>query len=78
VFQSAPVVDLGAAFANSGFNGVIANNANDVSVLVQVALGLIASNVGGGGSVSNGLAVVLSGNAWAIGNDAWTGISQTS
>jgi hypothetical protein len=78
IVQSAPVLNLGAAFANSGFNPAIANNSNNVSSLVQVAFGLIAANVGGGGSWSNGLAVIATGNAWAIGNDAWTGISQTS
>ena len=78
VVQSAPVLDLGFALASSGLNGAVGNDATDVSTLVQVAIGLIASNVAGGGNSSDGLAVVLSGNAWAIGNDAWTGVSQTA
>jgi hypothetical protein len=78
IVQSAPVLDLGAALANSGVNGAVANDATDTSTLTQVALGLIASNVGGGGNASSGFAAVLTGTAWAVGNDSWTGILQTA
>jgi hypothetical protein len=78
VWQQASVLNLGAAFANSGFNLAVGNAADNVATLVQGAAGFIAFNAGGAGNVSDGLAMIVTGNAWAIGNEAWTGISQTA
>jgi hypothetical protein len=77
VVQTDTVLDLGIGLANSGFNPVFGNTAVTNSNVLQVALGLLAFNVnGGGGASSNGLAVVNTGNATGIGNISWTKILQ--
>lgn len=76
VFQSANPVNAGIGLANSGFNPVVGNLSNNVETLVQVSFGLLASNTGVSGSLSDGFAAVLTGAATGVGNLATTHVDQ--
>jgi hypothetical protein len=77
VFQDPFILNAGFALANSGINGAVGNNSFNLALNVQLAAGLIASNVNDAvGNTSNGNAGVATGAANAAGNRAITAVRQ--
>ena len=76
VFQSAPVLNAGVGVANSGLNAAVANSSLNAAIVAQVSFGLLASNVATADSWSDGFAMVLTGDATGIGNQAATSVKQ--
>ncbi|MDP1819150.1 MAG: hypothetical protein Q8K58_04575 [Acidimicrobiales bacterium] len=76
VLQSAGVVNVGLAFANSGFNVALGNLSSQSSVVNQGAFGLIAANLASSSNTSGGTAWIHTGAAWAAGNRSATFIGQ--
>jgi hypothetical protein len=76
VVQSDFELNLGLGIANSGFNFPVANNPTNVNAVVQVAIGLLASNTSTSGNTSAGTAWVSTGAATANGNIVSTKIEQ--
>jgi hypothetical protein len=75
--QSAPVLNAGLGFANSGFNGALGNGSLNAAILAQVSFGLLASNTSDIDNLSNGFATVLTGTATGAGNQAVTNVKQS-
>jgi hypothetical protein len=79
--QDANVNNLGVGVANSGLNAAVGNiTPLQVAVNAQgaLALGGLAANLGGASNVSNGAATIVTGPATAVGNQSWTGVSQSA
>ncbi len=80
--QEAEVVNAGLAGANTGGNIAVGNVSDNEAVNLQVAFALgdddeaVAMNLGGAANVSDGTAVIWTGDATAVGVAAWTGIAQ--
>lgn len=75
--QSAPVTNSGTATAGSGLNDATGNDSLNQAIIAQVSFGLLASNIGGAESWSNGFAAILTGTATAAGNQSVTTVKQT-
>jgi hypothetical protein len=79
--QDADVDNFGVGLANSGGNLAVGNIAGDqTAVNLQGAFALfgLAVNVGGASNVSAGSATIVTGPAVGIGNQSWTGVSQSA
>ncbi len=73
VVQAPVVVNAGLGVANSGLNLAEGNESFNVAINAQLANGLVAGNVsGGGGNTSNGTASIVTGTATGVGNSSIT------
>jgi hypothetical protein len=78
VIQSAPIVNAGFGLANSGLNAGLGNGSFNGDILAQVSFGLLSTNNGISGNLSDGFATILTGAANGVGNLSSTHVDQDS
>jgi hypothetical protein len=76
VFQAVHPTNAGLGVANSGLNGAVGNDSFNADILAQVTFGLLSTNSGLAGSLSDGFAAVLTGTGNAVGNQSSTKVTQ--
>jgi hypothetical protein len=86
--QTADVDNIGVGIANTGGNAAVGNITDDqIAIVPQLALGValgagddiaVGGNFGQASNSAHGYAAIGTGNATATGNDAVTGIAQSS
>jgi hypothetical protein len=76
VFQAVHPINAGLGVANSGLNGAVGNDSFNADILAQVTFGLLSTNTGLAGSLSDGFATVLTGTGNAVGNQSATKVTQ--
>jgi len=80
--QEAEVTNVGLAAANTGGNIAVGNASDNEALNAQgaFALGLggdaVAVNFGGAANISDGTAIIVTGDATAVGVASWTDIAQ--
>jgi hypothetical protein len=74
--QIATVANVGLGVANSGLNGAVGNDSFNADILAQVTFGLLSTNSGLAGNLSDGFATVLTGTGTAVGNQSSTKATQ--
>jgi hypothetical protein len=76
VFQAVHPINAGLGVANSGLNGAVGNDSFNADILAQVTFGLLSTNSGLAGNLSDGFATVLTGTGTGVGNQSATKVTQ--